>query len=217
MLPRALKRIWNWIDDRTGASALIVPMAKHVVPRDARWWYVFGSATMLAFVVQVVSGIVLAFAYIPSASQAYRDAAIHHPRGRLRRFYARTALLRRVGDGADGGLHMAQVFLCGSYKFPREMNWMTGVLLLAFTLVMGFTGQLLRWDQNAVWSVVVAAEQAGRVPFDRRQPGAVNPGRRNHRRGDAQPLFRVPCLCRAGVDFRLCGLAPVACVASRHF
>jgi ubiquinol-cytochrome c reductase cytochrome b subunit len=71
MLSRTLKRLWNWIDDRTGASAAIMPMVTHLVPRDAKWWYVFGSATMLAFLVQVVSGVVLAFAYIPSASQAY--------------------------------------------------------------------------------------------------------------------------------------------------
>ena len=62
-------------------------------------------------------------------------------------------------------MHMIRVFLMGSYKFPREVNWLTGVVLFALTLAMAFTGQLLRWDQDGFWSLVVVAEQAGRLPL----------------------------------------------------
>src|SRR5260370_16532919 len=176
---RKLKAIWNWIDDRTGCSETLGPLAKHAVPRDAKWWYVFGSATMLAFIVQVVTGVVLALCYIPFASQAYQTLQFITNEAAFGRFlrglhyYGASAMVLMVG------LHMAQVFLFASYKFPREMNWVTGVLLLGFTMIMGFTGQLLRWDQNAVGSVVVAAEQAGCSPRGGRPAWCFLLGRRS--------------------------------------
>src|SRR5919205_1789683 len=157
-----LRRILHWLDVRLFWSKYIMPVIAHPVPRRTNWWYVLGSATMVAFIVQVVTGVVLAFVYVPAPSVAYDTL----------QFITHDAVLGSVlrgihywGASAMVVLifaHTIRVFLMGSYKFPREMNWLTGVGLLVLTLGMAFTGQLLRWNQDAYWAVVVAAAQAGR-------------------------------------------------------
>src|SRR5438045_8857898 len=69
-MKRLFKTVWLWLDDRIGISVLLKPM-KHIAPQDAKWWYVFGTATMISFIVQVATGVALAFSFIPSSSQAY--------------------------------------------------------------------------------------------------------------------------------------------------
>jgi len=164
-LAALLMQIWEVIDDRTGLSELLVPLLNHLVPPDATWKYVFGSATLFAFIIQVVTGAALATIYIPSTQSAYQSIQfITHEAtfgSTLRgiHFFGASAMVVLVG------LHMLRTFLTGAFKFPREANWLTGLVLLLLTLAMGFTGQLLRWDQNAIWSVVVGSEMAGNSPF----------------------------------------------------
>ena len=160
-----IKKSWEWLDDRTGLGDTIGYLALHPVPRDAKWWYVFGSATLIAFVIQVVTGIALATAYVPSTQNAY-DSLQYITHEAYFGYFLRG--MHAFGAGAMVlivGLHMAQVFLWGAYKFPREMHWLTGSVLLLLTLAMGLTGQLLRWDQNAIWTIVVVSQGAARVPL----------------------------------------------------
>ena len=164
-MKKFLKKIWSWIDDRTGISENIVPIIKHPVPPKAKWSYVFGSATLFCFILQVITGIALSLLYQPSSKDAYQSLL----------FITNTAkfgnILRGIHYfGASAmiilvGIHMIRVYITASYKYPREMNWISGVFLLLCTIFMGFTGQLLRWDSNGVWSSVVAAEQLGRTPL----------------------------------------------------
>src|SRR5262249_61360786 len=71
IMKRLLKSALHALEDRTGLGKMIGAAMKHKVPRGARWWYVFGSATLLAFVVQILTGITLSFSYIASSGQAY--------------------------------------------------------------------------------------------------------------------------------------------------
>lgn len=155
------KRFASWLDERLSISAVI----RHPVPKNVNWWYVFGSSTLVIFVLQVTTGLLLAFTYVPSTEHA-RDSLLFITNqatfgGFLRgmHFWGASAMVVLIT------VHAARVALTGSYKFPREMNWLVGVVLLFLTLAMAFSGQLLRWDQDAYWSTVVGAEQAGRIPF----------------------------------------------------
>jgi ubiquinol-cytochrome c reductase cytochrome b subunit len=160
-----MRKAWNWFDDLTGISAMLRPLLFHPVPRarKAAWLYVLGSATLIVFLVQIVTGIALSSAYVASSGQAYSTLLFISSSkfGSIVRgihYFGASAMIILIG------IHAIRVYLMASYKYPRQMNWLSGVVLLFLTLGMAFTGQLLRWDQNGFWSAVVAAEQAGRSP-----------------------------------------------------
>jgi ubiquinol-cytochrome c reductase cytochrome b subunit len=162
------RRIGQWLDDRTGLLSSLAAVARHAVPPETGWraWtYVLGSATLCCFLIQVVTGIVLATAYVPSTEHAYQSLQfITHKAafgGLVRGLHAYSASAMILFMG----LHMIQVFLIAAYKFPRELNWLSGVGLFALTLGMAFTGQLIRWDANGLWSVFIVAQQAARIPL----------------------------------------------------
>ena len=97
-----IKSILGWLDDRSGFSDVVMPMLRHVVPDSARWWYVFGSATLCAFAVQVISGIALATTYVPGGEAAYESLLYITKRGTARKFIAWHALLWGDCNGGFG-------------------------------------------------------------------------------------------------------------------
>jgi ubiquinol-cytochrome c reductase cytochrome b subunit len=158
--------LYDWIDRRLGLAKPIVESAEHPIPASsASWWYVFGSAAMVLLGLQILTGVLLALVYVPSAGEAWNSLQFLNHDMTLGWF------LRAVhGWGSNFMIaivliHMAQVFLFGAYKFPRELTWMIGVLLLLLTLGMAFTGQVLRFDQDAYWGLGIGASVMSRVPF----------------------------------------------------
>jgi ubiquinol-cytochrome c reductase cytochrome b subunit len=159
-------RLYDWLERRVQLEGPVKDAALHPVPRStASWWYVFGSASLTLLILQVVTGILLAIIYVPSAAHAWDSLQLLNHQLPLGWF------LRAIhGWGSNFMvavvlIHMAQVFLFGAYKFPRELTWIVGVFLLLLTLGMAFSGQVLRFDQDAYWGLGIGVSIMGRVPW----------------------------------------------------
>src|SRR5215468_528325 len=160
------EKIGRWFDERLQLASVVRGAAAHPVPREtASWAYVFGSAALTVFMVQLVTGVLLAFIYVPSASEAWNSLQVLNHHVTLGWF------IRAVhGWGSNFMIaivliHMVQVFLFGAYKYPRELTWIVGVFLLLVTVGMAFTGQIMRFDQDAYWGLGIGASMAARVPL----------------------------------------------------
>ena len=155
----------SWLEERFELVDLLKHQLEQTVPVHATWWpFCFGGLTFLMFVIQVISGIFLMLYYKPTAESAYKSIeyimtdvqfgwfvrSVHH-------WCANLFILLML-------IHMLRVFLTGSYKKPRELHWVSGVLLLMLGLGLGFTGYLLPWDQIAYWATTVGTEMASNVP-----------------------------------------------------
>src|SRR5918996_5498608 len=147
----------DWVDERTSLSAGLRWVMFRKVPKGTNWFYTLGSATMFAFLSQAVTGVFLAMYYTPSVTDAYESA---------RRITNEVFLGEFVRGMHKWGstmmvilifLHMGRVFFFGAYKYPRELNWIVGFVLLILVFVMALTGYLLPFDQRSYWATIVAA------------------------------------------------------------
>ena len=157
-------KVGDWLDQRVGWKSVWKTIFVRKVPK-VNWFYTLGSATLFTAVNQIVTGILLTIYYVPSPDQAYDSVqyittqvtagwlirGLHH-------WGASAMVVLSV-------LHMLRVIFYGSYKFPREVTWFTGVGLLLVVLGFGFTGYLLPWDQKAYWATTVGTRIAEVTPF----------------------------------------------------
>jgi len=157
--------VLEWVEDRTGAVSGVKHFLNEDIPGSSGWHQVLGSVAMFCFLVQFVTGILLAFNYAPTPPDAHaslRFILTELCGGRLIRglhHWGASMMIVVVG------LHMLQVFLWGSYKKPREATWMLGVVLLLLTLGFGLTGYLLPWDNRAYWGTVVTTQITAKAPL----------------------------------------------------
>ena len=155
----------DWLEERSGLVGAVKYFLFRRVPHDTNWFHTLGSATLTAFIVQVVTGVILAMYYKPSPEEAYasiqmitNDLTLGWLVRGMHRWGASVFIILLF-------LHMGRVFLFGAYKYPRELNWLLGVLLLVLAMLEGFTGYLLQWDQTSYWATVVGINLNATAPF----------------------------------------------------
>jgi menaquinol-cytochrome c reductase cytochrome b subunit len=154
----------DWLEERSGLIGGIRYFLFRKVPADTNWMQTLGSATLTAFLVQAVTGVILAMYYKPEPGTAYQsvqhitnDVTLGWLVRGMHKWGASVFIILMF-------LHMARVFLFGAYKYPRELNWIIGVLLLVLGMLEGFTGYLLPWDQTAYWATIVGINLNGTAP-----------------------------------------------------
>ncbi|HVA38842.1 MAG TPA: cytochrome b N-terminal domain-containing protein [Candidatus Dormibacteraeota bacterium] len=154
----------QWLEERTGIVSLVEGLLTEDVPGGASYWYVFGSATVVALIIQIVTGIFLTFYYAPSSATAWESTKFIYDKVNFGQFIIGIHYWGASAMIALMFLHLLQVVLWGAYKRPREVMWVIGVVLLVCTLVMGLTGYLLPWDLNAYFASQVSMNIAGSAP-----------------------------------------------------
>jgi quinol-cytochrome oxidoreductase complex cytochrome b subunit len=155
----------DWVEERTGLVGYTGWFLFRNVPRDINWMQTLGAATLTAFIVQAQTGVFLAMYYTPDPDSAYasiqnitQDVTLGWLVRGMHKWGASVFIILMF-------LHMARTFLFGAYKYPRELNWITGALLLVLGMLEGFTGYLLPWDQTAYWATVVGINLNATAPF----------------------------------------------------
>jgi quinol---cytochrome c reductase cytochrome b subunit, bacillus type len=156
----------DWIDERTSLSGGVRWALFRKVPKGTNWFYTLGSATMIAFLNQAVTGVFLAMYYRPDVGGGAYESV---------RYITNDVFLGQFVRGMHKWgssvmvvlvfLHMGRTFFFGAYKYPRELNWVIGVVLLILTMVMSFTGYLLPFDQRSYWATIVGVNINGTGPL----------------------------------------------------
>jgi quinol-cytochrome oxidoreductase complex cytochrome b subunit len=157
-------KVISWLDERLGLTGIYGTVLDRNVPK-VNWWFTLGSASLFLFTMQGITGIFLTIYYVPSPDHAY-DSIQYIMTGvpfgwLIRGIHHWGATLMVIFVFA----HMLRTYFFAAYKYPREITWLTGVVLLLCTLGMGFTGYLLPWNQRAYWATTVGTEIPGTIPL----------------------------------------------------